>query len=277
MKEKKLPFLLEVCRELIRRYFRDQVGRDAAELAYYLLFSLFPLIIFLNAAISTLQLSPSMLTDRLGLALPPQAADIVTAYLSYIQGLDTPFLLYACLVLAVYAVSRSISSLLNSLSKAYGIDRRGAFRVVAGVMCAVLLLFSVVAVLVLMVISDNLLLWLNQYVTIPALLIRLWDLLRVLIAPLFLFLVLAFLYTVVGYGKYSFSQALPGAGFAVVLWYLSTTGFSYYVNNMSRYSVLYGSLTAFMVLMLWFYLTCVVIILGGELNHILADTSDKGD
>ena len=63
----------------------------------------------------------------------------------------------------------------------------------------------------------------------------------------------------------------------MVLWYVSTTGFSYYVNNMSRYSVLYGSLTAFMVLMLWFYLTGVVIILGGELNHILADTSDKGD
>ena len=103
------------------------------------------------------------------------------------------------------------------------------------------------------------------------------NLLRVLFAPLFLFLVLAFLYAVVGYGKYRFSQALPGAGFAVVLWYLSTTAFSYYVNNMSRDSVLYGSLAAFMVLMLWFYLTGAVIILGGELNHILADTSDKGD
>ena len=261
MKEKKLPFLLEVCRELVRRYFRDQVGRDAAELAYYLLFSLFPLIIFLNAAISTLQLSPHMLHDSLGMALPPQAADILTTYLSYIQGLDTPFLLYACLVLAVYAVSRSISSLLNSLSKAYGIARRGAFRLLAGVACAVLLLASVVVLLALMMISDSLLLRLNQYVTVPPLLIGLWDVLRVLVAPLFLFFVLAFLYAVVGYGKYRFSQALPGAGFAVVLWYLSTTAFSYYVNNMSRYSVLYGSLAAFMVLMLWFYLTGAVIIL----------------
>lgn len=277
MKDKKLPFLPVVCRELVRRYFRDQVGRDAAELAYYLLFSLFPLIIFLNAAISTLQLSPHALTDSLGLALPPQAADILTAYLRYIQGLDTPFLLYACLVLAVYAVSRSISSLLNSLSKAYGIKRQGAFRLMAGVVCAVFLLASVVVLLVLMIISDNLLIRLNQYLAVPALLIRLWDLLRMLAAPLFLFLVLAFLYAVVGYGKYRFSQALPGAGFAVVLWYLSTTVFSYYVNNMSRYSLLYGSLAAFMVLMLWFYLTGVVIILGGELNHILADTSDKGD
>lgn len=277
MKEKKLPFLPAVCRELVRRYFRDQVGRDAAELAYYLLFSLFPLIIFLNAAISTLHLSSDVLMDSLGLALPSQASDILAAYLSYIQGLDTPFLLYACLVLAVYAVSRSISSLMNSLTRAYGLNRQGVFHVAAGVICAVLLLASVVVLLALMMVSQNLLLWLDQYITVPALLIRLWDLLRVLVAPLFLFIMLAFLYAVVGYGRYRFSQALPGAGFAVVLWYLSTTAFSYYVNNMSRYSVLYGSLAAFMVLMLWFYLTGVVIILGGELNHILADYSDKGD
>jgi len=44
--------------------------------------------------------------------------------------------------------------------------------------------------------------------------------------------------------------------------------------------VLYGSLSAFMVLMLWLYLMGAVILLGGELNHILANRnhlSDKGE
>ncbi len=272
----KKPFFWQACRELARRYFRDQVGRDAAELAYYELFSLFPLIIFLNMVLSTLHLSLDRLTETLGLVLPPQAAEVVTTYLEYIQGLDTPFLLYACVVLTVYAVSRAIASLLNSLSKAYGITRRGAFRVVSSVACAVLLLGSIFVLLVLTMISDNLLLWLDQYITVPDLLISLWGLLRTLIAPVYLFLVVTCLYAVVGYGKYRFAQAMPGAGFAVVLWYLSTTAFSFYVNNMSRYSVLYGSLAAFMVLMLWLYLTGVVIILGGELNHVLADLTEQG-
>ncbi len=272
----KRPFFCQACRALVRRYFRDQVGRDAAELAYYELFSLFPLIIFLNMVLSTLHLSLDRLTETLGLVLPPQAADVVTTYLEYIQGLDTPFLLYACVVLTVYAVSRAIASLLNSLSKAYGITRRGAFRVISSVACAVLLLGSIFVLLVLTMISDNLLLWLDQYITVPDLLISLWGLLRTLIAPVYLFLVVTCLYAVVGYGKYRFTQAMPGAGFAVVLWYLSTTAFSFYVNNMSRYSVLYGSLAAFMVLMLWLYLTGVVIILGGELNHVLADLTEQG-
>ncbi len=274
MKERSAPFLLRISRELVRRYFRDQVGRDAAELAYYLLFSLFPMVIFVNMAVSTLHLSTDMLSDAL--VLPPQLTGILDTYLTYIQGLDTHFLLYACLVLAVYAVSRSISSLLGSLTRAYGLERRGLFGAVASVSCAVLLLVSLLVLLVLAVVSENLLLWVGQYLTIPDLFIRLWSLLRTLVAPLYLLLVLSVLYAVVGFGRYRFAQALPGAGFAVVLWYLSTTVFSYYVGHMSRYSVLYGSLAAVMILMLWFYITGVVVILGGELNHILADYAEKG-
>lgn len=274
MKERSAPFLLRISRELVRRYFRDQVGRDAAELAYYLLFSLFPMVIFVNMAVSTLHLSTDMLSDAL--VLPPQLTGILDTYLTYIQELDTHFLLYACLVLAVYAVSRSISSLLGSLTRAYGLERRGLFGAVASVSCAVLLLVSLLVLLVLAVVSENLLLWVGQYLTIPDLFIRLWSLLRTLVAPLYLFLVLSVLYAVVGFGRYRFAQALPGAGFAVVLWYLSTTVFSYYVGHMSRYSVLYGSLAAVMILMLWFYITGVVVILGGELNHILADYAEKG-
>lgn len=274
MKERSAPFLLRISRELVRRYFRDQVGRDAAELAYYLLFSLFPMVIFVNMAVSTLHLSTDMLSDEL--VLPPQLTGILDTYLTYIQGLDTHFLLYACLVLAVYAVSRSISSLLGSLTRAYGLERRGLFGAVASVSCAVLLLVSLLVLLVLAVVSENLLLWVGQYLTIPDLFIRLWSLLRTLVAPLYLLLVLSVLYAVVGFGRYRFAQALPGAGFAVVLWYLSTTVFSYYVGHMSRYSVLYGSLAAVMILMLWFYITGVVVILGGELNHILADYAEKG-
>ncbi len=277
MRSGKTSRLLGLPREMIRRYFRDQVGRDAAELAYYLLFSLFPLIIFVNMVLSTLHLSADRLSQSLGLVLPPQASDMLSAYLAYIQGLDRPILLYSCLVLTVYAVSRAISSLLSSLARAHGRKHRGPLAVISSVLCAVLLLASVFVLLVLTTVSDDLLLWVGRYVDLPNLLIRLWGLLRTLVGPLYLFFVLTCLYALVGYGSFRFTQVMPGAGFAVVLWYLSTTVFSFYVNTLSRYSVLYGSLTAFMVLMLWLWLTGVVIILGGQLNHILADLSERED
>ena len=271
---------LRVVRQLIRRYFRDQVGRSAAELAYYLLFSLFPLLIFVNSAISMLHLSVDSLTTLLGSVLPPQAADLVTAYLRYIQGLDTPLLLYACLFLTVYAVSRAATSLIRSLTHAYRITRQSRFSLGAGVILTVLLLLSLVVVMVLLVVSENLLLQIDRFITLPDLLIRLWSLLRVMVAPLYMLLVLAGLYATVGFGHYRFRQALPGTIFVVVTGFGVSSVFSYYINHAARYSVLYGSLAAFMVLMLWLYLIGAVIILGGELNHILAtkqDIAGKGE
>lgn len=269
--------VLQVIRRLGKRYFRDQVGRSAAELSYYLLFSIFPLLIFLNVAISMLELSPAVLMDSLGVVLPPQAAEILLAYLNYIQGLDTPLLLYACLFLTVYAISRAITSLLRSVSRAYRIDRQGRFNLAAGVILSVLLLGSILLLLALMMVSENLLRELDRYMTIPDLLLRLWNLLRMMVAPVYMFLILACFYAVVGHGRYRFWQAMPGAGFTVVVWFVVTTGFSWYIGRATRYSLLYGSLTAFMVLMLWFYLTGAVIVLGGELNHILIELSGKGE
>ncbi len=275
-----LKTLFGIVRQLGRRYFGHQVGRASAELAYYLLFSLFPLLIFVNAAVSMLHLSADMLTQTLGAVLPPQAADLVNTYLAYIQGLDAPMLLYACLFLTVYAVSRAITSLLRALSRAYHMAHPPRTNLIMGILLAVLLLVSMVALLVLMVISDNLLLRIDRYIALPDLLLRLWQLLRVMVAPVYMLLVMACFYAAVSFRQYRFRQALPGAVFSVLLGFAASSGFSWYLGHAGRYSVLYGSLSAFMVLMLWLYLIGVVIILGGELNHILATRnhlSDKGE
>ena len=262
---------LQVIRQLVKRYFRDHVGQSAAELAYYLLFSLFPLLIFIYAAISMLHLSPQMLADTLGSILPPQAADLVITYLGHIQGLDTPLLLYACLFLTVYAVSRAATSLIRSLTQAYRLRRQSRFSLCAGILLTLLLLSSLIVLMLLMVVSENLLLQIDRFIILPDLLIRLWNLLRLMVAPVYMLLVLTGLYATVGYRHYRLRQALPGAVFVVLIGFGVSSAFSYYITHAARYSVLYGSLAAFMVLMLWLYLMGAVIILGGELNHILAN------
>ena len=55
----------------------------------------------------------------------------------------------------------------------------------------------------------------------------------------------------------------------MAVWSAISYFFSYYVSNLANYSVLYGSLGAVMILMLWFYMTGIILILGGHLNHIV--------
>ena len=66
-----------------------------------------------------------------------------------------------------------------------------------------------------------------------------------------------------------FREVWPGALFSLVAWVLVSWCFSFYVDNMARYSVLYGSLAAIIVLMLWLYIVSMILLMGPQLNHTL--------
>ena len=61
----------------------------------------------------------------------------------------------------------------------------------------------------------------------------------------------------------------PGAVFSLVMWLVLSFLFSYYVEKVARYSVIYGTLGAVIVLLLWLYLASVMLIMGAEFNSVL--------
>lgn len=68
-----------------------------------------------------------------------------------------------------------------------------------------------------------------------------------------------------------FKTAAPGALFASLGWIIVSFGFSYYVSEFGNYTSTYGSLGAIIVLMLWFYLSAIIIMVGGELNSLIGE------
>ena len=89
----------------------------------------------------------------------------------------------------------------------------------------------------------------------------------VMIAFIFLFLML--FNCIVPNLHLKFREVWPGALFSLVAWILVSWVFSFYVDNMARYSVLYGSLAAIIVLMLWLYIVSIILLMGPQLNHTL--------
>ena len=69
-------------------------------------------------------------------------------------------------------------------------------------------------------------------------------------------------------GKESFKRksALPGTVFFTTFWLLGSWGFSVYVNNLSTYNLVYGTIGAFFILMIWLYYTSILLLIGGEIN-----------
>ncbi len=96
-----------VLAELFERYFTDHVARSSAELAYYMLFMLFPLLIFGNMAISAFHLSSLEIIDNLSRILPEQIVSLINEYIAYIASLQPGALLYAGSVLTVHFTTRA--------------------------------------------------------------------------------------------------------------------------------------------------------------------------
>lgn len=266
---------IRVIRGLITRFFQDNVSQSAAELAYYLLFSLFPILIFLNAAIGMFQIDVNELNRELGLLLPQEVLAIITDYISYVSSMQARTMAYAGLVLGVWSASRSVRSMLRAVSRAYRVREAGLVSKVLPVIITLVLMASVFLLLILLMISKNLLSTVSDYISLPSGMVALWNFIKFLIGPVCIFILLAGFYYVASQRRYRFVQAMPGALFSCIVWTAFSVAFSYYVANFGGYSVLYGSLGAIIILMLWLYATGILLIVGGELNHVLIENKNE--
>jgi len=96
-----------------------------------------------------------------------------------------------------------------------------------------------------------------------------WQYLRFVPIALLMFAALGILYAAALDNRQSIRAIWPGILFAMVGWMLVSVGFSFYVENFANYSVIYGTLGAVIVLLMWLYLTAVILIMGAELNSVL--------
>ncbi len=69
-----------------------------------------------------------------------------------------------------------------------------------------------------------------------------------------------------GNERFKRKSAIPGTWFFTTFWLIGSWGFSIYVNNLKTYNMVYGTIGAFAVLMVWLYYTSVLILIGGEIN-----------
>ena len=69
-----------------------------------------------------------------------------------------------------------------------------------------------------------------------------------------------------GNEKFKRQSALPGTAFFTVFWLIGSWGFSLYVSHLSTYNIVYGTIGAFFILMVWLYYTSIVLLIGGEIN-----------
>lgn len=257
-------------KRMVYRYFADGIPQAAAELSYFLLFSMFPLLMFVNSILARLDISIEGITPVLEM-LPRTLRQLITTYLNQLSGMPSFSPMLIGIGLTLYFLSRAVRSMMRTVNDIYHVEvSRGMVKdVLISLGITAGFLVSVVCSFVLVVAGRALIRLLPQIVPVPQAVLdathdaSFW----VMIAFIFLFLML--FNCVVPNLHLKFREVWPGALFSLVAWILVSWVFSFYVDNMARYSVLYGSLAAIIVLMLWLYIVSIILLMGPQLNHTL--------
>ena len=258
-------------KQVLRRYYNHDVPRDSAALTYYLLFAVFPLLVFVSVLLGALQLNVESITAFISRFAPPAVVSIIRAYLQYISGNANRNLLWFSLVFSIWFPMRATSCLMHSVRKAYGYGPPSSMwhGILRTLIFAVFLIISITLTALLTVVGRRVLEFVSTLITIPAEFIDIWSYLRFILMGVIMAVMLWLLYMLALGEKIPASQVWPGVLVSLVGWLAVSMAFSYYVENFAHYAELYGSIATIVVSLLWLYWSGMVLILGAELNGAL--------
>lgn len=250
------------------RYYAHDVARDSAALTYYLLFAIFPLLVFFSTLVGLMHLDIEGLLDSMSRILPEQVLGIVGSYLEYVSTSPSRQLLVFSLIFSIWFPMRSTSCLMHSVRKAYGMPQPpglvgGTLRNLAFTLW---LIVTIAASIVLTTVGRRALKFVSGLIRIPAGFIDLWGTLRFVALGVIMLLVLVPLNMLARGNRCPLREVVPGVLLSMVAWLALSAAFSYYVENVAHYSELYGSIATIVVVLLWLYMTGQVLIMGAEYN-----------
>jgi membrane protein len=254
----------------------DDVINRAAVLSFYFLLALFPLLLFLIALLGTLadtgtELRRNLLT-YLRAIVPVSASDLINTTVDEISKKSSGGKLSFGLLTSLWFASSGMGAIIEGLNVAYDVKETRAWwrRTLLAILLTIALAVLIIAALVLMFYGSRIAKGLANHYGFGAAFTATWPVLQWLFVLIFVFIAFVMIYFFApDLHEQQLRWLTPGAAVGVILWLLVSFLFGSYLNFYNTYSVVYGSLGAVIILLLWFYLTGVTILIGGEVNSII--------
>lgn len=264
---------LRVFRQLWAEMIRDDVFGAAAQLAYYFLLAFFPFVVFLVALLAVLPVDEVLIRkrdllaelERFAAVLPGGAADLVRRTVDSLTQ-HRSGLLSVTAAGALLAASGGMRPVMATLNRAWGVPEGRAYgkRFLLGLGMTLVFVVLVMSGIMLLSLSNRLDVWIAE--NWGAFWATAWRLGSLASGYGVLLFVVEFIYHVAPNVRRPWRWITPGSVLAVFLWLAGTRLFSMYVSHFGRYELLYGSLGAVVVFLLWLYIAGLAVLVGGELN-----------
>jgi membrane protein len=263
----------------------DDVFGRAAQLAYYFLLALFPLLLFLTSIIGLLLGSGTGLRHALfaylSRVLPGSASNLVDSTMYEVSAASGGGKLTFGLFAALWAASNGMGAITDALNAAYNVKESRPFwkQRLTAIGLTLVLSVLIISALVLVLSGGKLATHIALTYGFDDLFSMTWKVVQWPLVLGFMLLAFALIYYLApDLDEQKWVWITPGSVIGVGLWLLVSFGFKLYLHFFDSYSKTYGTLGAVIILMLWLYFTGAAILIGGEVNSEIENAAaEAGD
>lgn len=261
---------VQCIKNLIFRFFDDDILALSSQLAYGFIFAFFPFMIFLMTLIGYSPISSGNVLDGLDRLLPDEALYLIKTTVIEVVDSRKSNLMSFSLIFTIWSVSSGFDAVIKGINKAYDEkENRSYFKLK---LISILFTFELTVMILILIfllvfgqIIGNSIAskygFSYQFKVI-------WNFARYAIIISTTIFIFASLYHYTPSKRLAWSDVMPGSFFATIGLIAVSIGFAYYVNTFTNYSLLYGSIGAVIVFLTWLFLMSIIILLGGEINAI---------
>lgn len=250
---------------------RATVNQSAAEMAYFLLLSLFPVLLVVANTIPLLPIDPNEVLNMASEFVPQDVYGVIEpVILSYLESGSGGAISFGLLA-ALWSASKVITILRRVLDEVYGSEQTSNF--IIGRMISLLTMIAIILVIGVaifaFVFGEQILLFVKDIIGMNIPFLQQFLLLRWVVLVVILFLVFLIVYRFVPNHHLSVKYSYQGAIFATIGWVLLTEGFSIYLGLAGGDAVANATFGAFIALMIFLYLSSLILLLGALINALV--------
>ena len=254
-------------------FLTRRVTRSAAEIAYYMVMALFPVIICMYDLLALILRDPTAVLRIVEtLVLPRETQALVSEFLNYVSGNTSQVMFIAALFVMITSASAAFRAMAAIVGEIHGDKRFGIVRnTVVSIIFSVTFLLVLYLCILLMLTGKHFLLWLDALMPRVSI-VWSWTWLRFLVLFAILLMMILVLYRLTTPRRTS-HRVLPGALFSAVGIVVMSILLSWLIGSSAKYSLVYGSLASVVILLFWFQVFGLLLILGVVLNYALEVTA----
>lgn len=260
--------IISVISEIVELYFTRHVSRAASSLAYFLILTFFPILICINAFISMLELDANAIFNNLDGIIPHSALGILLDYIGSLSADNSGGMLTIGLIMTVTFASAAIRQLMTVMEEIYDRKKPASIRrFLFSILFSILFLITIYAAMYTMLTSSRLFADVLGYLGLSNPFDEVKNLSYLMVFGLILLFILL-IYRMTAPDGHPRPPVLPGAILASAALIIASMIFSNMMGASSRYSLVYGTMSSVIILLVWLYLCGTILILGSVVNYV---------